>query len=117
MGVVFGAQGVVLGVLLETLGTAGTLQRISSQNCIIHQCILTICLLIHQRQNKCVAESNNLLRLHRLLDPASHCTNYGSDLLDPTSHCTNYGSDLLDPATYMHFTIYLHRGTKSPLSN
>ena len=33
--------------------------------------------------------SNNLLGLHRLLDP--------------TSHCTNYGSDLLDPTVYMHF--------------
>ena len=36
--------------------------------------------------NKCVAEFNNLLDLHRLLDPARHCTSYGSDLLDPATH-------------------------------
>ena len=32
---------------------------------------------------KYTGESNNLLGRHRLLDPASHCTNSGSDLLDP----------------------------------
>ena len=34
--------------------------------------------------------------------------------MDPTGHCTNSGSDLLDPTIYMHFTIYLDRGAKSP---
>ena len=53
--------------------------------------VLTICLLIRKTQKKCVAESNNLLGLHRLLNP--------------TSHCTNYGSDLLDPTVCMHFTV------------
>ena len=36
--------------------------------------ILSICVLIRQPQNKCVAESNNSLELHRLLDPAACVT-------------------------------------------
>ena len=60
-----------------------------------------LCLLIGQPQNKSVVESNNLLGLHRLLDP--------------TSHCTNSGSDLLDPATYMHLLSSSTRGGARPL--
>ena len=63
--------------------------------------VLTISLLIRQPQNKCVAESNNSLGFHRLLDSASHCT--------------NSGSDLLDSAVRMHFTIYFYWGAKPPL--
>ena len=62
--------------------------------------VLPISLLIRQPQNKCVAESNNLLGFHRLLDSASHCT--------------NSGSDLLDSAVCMHFTIYFCWGAKPP---
>ena len=53
--------------------------------------VLLICLLIGQPTIKYTAESNKSLGLHRLLNP--------------TSHCTNYGSDLLDPTVCMHFTV------------
>ena len=61
---------------------------------------LSICLLVGQPQNKCAAESDNVLRLHRLLDTASHCTNFCSDLLDRTSHCKSWCSDLLDRTSH-----------------
>ena len=44
--------------------------------------LLSIYLLIGQPHNECVAESNESLGLHGLLNSTSHCTNSGSDLLN-----------------------------------
>ena len=43
---------------------------------------------IGRPQNKWMVESNNLFGLHRLVDPASHCNSWCSDLLDPTTSVT-----------------------------
>ena len=38
---------------------------------------------------ECVDESNNLLELHRLLDPASHCNTYEGYLPDQQPTCNS----------------------------